>query len=156
VSGPARSNKSRLIHLEARYLPQYALFSLSRGVMAYGISFAFTMVYGYAMARVAGAERVMLRSSIFFKVFPVLGFLRDSCLDWFTCFQIKHRLGNRLGADDFPRARLWNMDVSFYSSLKSCAAGFTSGGSPDQNVLVGTVSSDWIFRLPRTGYFGTA
>ena len=48
------------IHLEARYLPLYALFSLSRGVIAYGISFLFTMVYGYAMARVAGAERVML------------------------------------------------------------------------------------------------
>jgi hypothetical protein len=45
------------IHLEARYLPLYALFSLSRGVIAYGVSFLFTMVYGYAMARVAGAER---------------------------------------------------------------------------------------------------
>ena len=49
-----------VIHLEVRYLPEYALFSLSRGVMAYGVSFVFTMVYGYAMARVAGAERVML------------------------------------------------------------------------------------------------
>jgi hypothetical protein len=30
------------IHLEGRYLPLYALFSLSRGVMAYGVSFLFT------------------------------------------------------------------------------------------------------------------
>jgi len=42
------------LHLEARYLPLYTLFSLSRGVIAYGVSFLFTMVYGYAMARVAG------------------------------------------------------------------------------------------------------
>ena len=40
------------IHLEAHYLPLYALYSLSRGVMAYGVSFLFTMVYGYTMARV--------------------------------------------------------------------------------------------------------
>jgi NitT/TauT family transport system permease protein len=32
------------IHLEARYLPLYTLLSLSRGVMAYGVSFLFTMV----------------------------------------------------------------------------------------------------------------
>src|SRR3954453_21181436 len=37
------------IHLEARYLPLYGLFSLTRGVIAYGISFLFTMVYGYMM-----------------------------------------------------------------------------------------------------------
>jgi hypothetical protein len=54
-SGPLRQVPD--IQLEARYLPLYALFSLSRGVMAFGVSFLFTMVYGYAMARVAGAER---------------------------------------------------------------------------------------------------
>src|SRR5258706_5234743 len=30
------------IHLEARYLPLYTLFSLARGVIAYGVSFLFT------------------------------------------------------------------------------------------------------------------
>ena len=40
------------IHLEARYLPLYALFSLTRGTLAYGVSFLFTMVYGYTIARV--------------------------------------------------------------------------------------------------------
>lgn len=61
------------IHLEARYLPLYALFSLSRGVLAYGVSFLFTMVYGYAMARVAGAERVMLPVLDILQSIPVLG-----------------------------------------------------------------------------------
>ena len=47
-SGPLRPVTE--IHLQARYLPLYALFSLTRGVIAYGVSFVFTMVYGYAMA----------------------------------------------------------------------------------------------------------
>ena len=63
------------IHLEARYLPLYALFSLSRGVIAYGVSFVFTMFYGYAMARVSGAERVMLPVLDILQSIPVLGFL---------------------------------------------------------------------------------
>src|SRR6185503_1966593 len=63
------------IHLEARYLPVYALFSLTRGVLAYGLSFLFTMIYGYAMARVAGAERVMLPALDILQSIPVLGFL---------------------------------------------------------------------------------
>ena len=32
------------IHTEAGYLPLYALFSLTRGLCAYGVSFLFTMV----------------------------------------------------------------------------------------------------------------
>ena len=63
------------IHLEARYLPLYALFSLSRGVIAYGVSFLFTLVYGYAMARVSGAERILLPVLDILQSIPVLGFL---------------------------------------------------------------------------------
>jgi len=44
-SGPLQQVPA--IHLETRYLPQYAFSSLSRGVMAYGVSFVFTMVYGF-------------------------------------------------------------------------------------------------------------
>ena len=81
-----------VIHTEARYLPLYALFSLTRGVFAYGVSFLFTMVSGYAMARVAGAERVMLPALDILQSIPVLMI--------FT-------------------GQAWNMTFSFYSSLKS-------------------------------------
>ena len=54
-SGPLQAIAE--IHLEVRYLPLYALFSLARGVIAYGVSFLFTMVYGYAMARVHSRSR---------------------------------------------------------------------------------------------------
>jgi NitT/TauT family transport system permease protein len=53
-SGPLRPVAE--IHLEPAYLPLYGIFSLARGVVAYGVSFLFTMLYGYAMARVAGAN----------------------------------------------------------------------------------------------------
>lgn len=38
-SGPLRAVSE--LHLEARYLPQYALASLARGVMAYGVLFKY-------------------------------------------------------------------------------------------------------------------
>src|SRR5204862_512700 len=38
------------IHLQCQYLPLYTLFSLTRGVIAYIISFLFTMGYGYVAA----------------------------------------------------------------------------------------------------------
>ena len=75
-SGPLRPVPE--IHLEARYLPLYVLFSLSRGVMAYGVSFLFTTGYGYAMARVTGAERVMLPLLDILHSIPVPGFLANT------------------------------------------------------------------------------
>ena len=89
-----------VIHLEARYLPQYALFSLSRGVMAYGVSFVFTMVYGYAMARVAGAERVMLPVLDILQSIPVLGFLPGFVLGLVHLFPHQN-IGLEIGAAGF-------------------------------------------------------
>src|SRR4051794_8097397 len=63
------------IHLEYKYLPLYTLFSLTRGVIAYVISFFFTMIYGYVAARVRGAERVMVPVLDILQSIPVLGFL---------------------------------------------------------------------------------
>ena len=108
-----------VIHLEARYLPQYALFSLSRGVMAYGVSFAFTMVYGYAMARVAGAERVMLPVLDILQSIPVLGFLPGFVLGLVHLFPHQN-IGLEIASVLMIfTGQVWNMTFSFYSSLKS-------------------------------------
>ena len=107
------------IHLEARYLPLYALFSLSRGVMAYGVSFLFTMVYGYAMARVAGAERVMLPVLDILQSIPVLGFLPGFVLGLVHLFP-RQNLGLEIASVLMIfTGQVWNMTFSFYSSLKS-------------------------------------
>jgi NitT/TauT family transport system permease protein len=107
------------IHLEARYLPLYTLFSLSRGVIAYGVSFLFTMVYGYAMARVAGAERVMLPVLDILQSIPVLGFLPGFVLGLVHLFPHQN-IGLEIASVLMIfTGQVWNMTFSFYSSLKS-------------------------------------
>jgi len=107
------------IHLEARYLPLYALFSLSRGVIAYGVSFVFTMVYGYTMARVAGAERVMLPLLDILQSIPVLGFLPGFVLGLVHLFP-NQNIGLEIASVLMIfTGQVWNMTFSFYSSLKS-------------------------------------
>jgi NitT/TauT family transport system permease protein len=107
------------IHLEARYLPLYALYSLSRGVMAYGVSFLFTMVYGYTMARVAGAERVMLPVLDILQSIPVLGFLPGFVLGLVHLFPHRN-IGLEIASVLMIfTGQVWNMTFSFYSSLKS-------------------------------------
>ena len=116
-SGPLREIPE--IHLEARYLPLYTLFSLSRGVMAYGVSFLFTMVYGYAMARVAGADRVLLPVLDILQSIPVLGFLPGFVLGLVALFP-HHNVGLEIASVLMIfTGQVWNMTFSFYSSLKS-------------------------------------
>lgn len=105
--------------MEARYLPLYALYSLSRGVMAYGVSFLFTMIYGYAMARVAGAERVMLPVLDILQSIPVLGFLPGFVLGLVHLFPHQN-IGLEIASVLMIfTGQVWNMTFSFYSSLKS-------------------------------------
>jgi NitT/TauT family transport system permease protein len=107
------------IHLEARYLPLYTLLSLSRGVIAYGVSFLFTMIYGYAMARVVGAERVMLPVLDILQSIPVLGFLPGFVLGLVYLFP-HHNVGLEIASVLMIfTGQVWNMTFSFYSSLKS-------------------------------------
>ena len=116
-NGPLRQVPE--IHLEARYLPLYTLFSLSRGMIAYGVSFLFTMVYGYAMARVAGAERVMLPVLDILQSLPVLGFLPGFVLGLVYLFP-NQNLGLEIASVLMIfTGQVWNMTFSFYASLKS-------------------------------------
>ena len=107
------------IHLEVRYLPLYALFSLARGVIAYAISFLFTMVYGYTMARVAGAERVMLPVLDILQSIPVLGFLPGFVMGLVHLFPHQNVGLEIASVLMIFTGQVWNMTFSFYSSLKS-------------------------------------
>ncbi|MES2309796.1 MAG: ABC transporter permease subunit [Verrucomicrobiota bacterium] len=108
-----------LIHLEGRYLPLYLLFSLSRGIIAYGISFLFTMIYGYVMARVTGAERFMLPLLDILQSIPVLGFLPGFVLGLVYLFP-QQNIGLEIASILMIfTGQVWNMTFSFYSSLKS-------------------------------------
>jgi NitT/TauT family transport system permease protein len=107
------------IHLEARYLPLYALFSLTRGVIAYCVSFLFTMIYGYAMARAVGAERLMLPLLDILQSIPVLGFLPGIVLGLVHLFPHENVGLEIASVLMIFTGQVWNMTFSFYSSLKS-------------------------------------
>ncbi len=107
------------IHLEARYLPLYALLSLTRGLLAYALSFVFTLAYGYTMARVAGAERVMLPLLDILQSIPVLGFLPGFVLGLVHLFP-RQNFGLEIASVLMIfTGQVWNLTFSFYASLKS-------------------------------------
>lgn len=107
------------IHSEARYLPLYAIFSLARGVCAYGLSFVFTLIYGYAMARIPIAERFLLPILDVLQSIPVLGFLPGFVLSLVHLFPHRN-LGLEIASVLMIfTGQAWNMTFSFYASLKS-------------------------------------
>lgn len=110
------------IHLEPRYLPLYALYSLSRGVSAYGLSLVFTLLYGYAMARIAGAERILGPLLDILQSIPVLGFLPGFVLGLVHLFP-NSNLGLELASVLMIfTGQVWNMTFSFQASLKAVPA----------------------------------
>src|SRR5262249_36563895 len=63
------------IDLSLSALPRYTFFSLCRGFAAFGLSFLFTLSYGYVAARVRGADKLMLPALDILQSIPVLGFM---------------------------------------------------------------------------------
>src|SRR5271157_5408534 len=100
-------------------LPVYAAYSLLRILVAYALSLAFTLVYGYVAAYNAKAERFMIPLLDILQSIPVLSFLPGVMLAMVALFP-HHQLGVELGAILLIfTGQVWNMAFSFYSSLKS-------------------------------------
>ena len=109
------------IHLETKYLPLYTLFSFTRGVLAYGISFVFTLVYGYVMAKSVRAEKILLPVLDILQSIPVLGFLPGLVLSLVRLFPHSN-LGLELASVLMIfTGQVWNMVFAFYASVKSAS-----------------------------------
>src|SRR4051812_32770594 len=107
------------IELGLRHLPYYTLMSLTRGVVAYALSFVFTLIYGYAAARVRSAERVLIPLLDILQSIPVLGFLPGAVLALLHLFP-RSNFGLELASVLMIfTGQVWNMTFSFYNSLKS-------------------------------------
>jgi NitT/TauT family transport system permease protein len=107
------------IDLRARALPLYALYSVLRISIAYFLSLAFTLVYGYVAAYNARAERFMVPLLDVLQSIPVLSFLPGVMLAMVALFPSR-QLGIELGSILLIfTGQVWNMAFSFYSSLKS-------------------------------------
>ncbi|HXY50751.1 MAG TPA: ABC transporter permease subunit [Terriglobales bacterium] len=100
-------------------LPVYAGYSLLRISAAYGLSLAFTLVYGYIAAYNPRAERFMVPLLDVLQSIPVLSFLPGVMLAMVALFPSR-QLGVELGAILLIfTGQVWNMAFSFYASLKS-------------------------------------
>ena len=100
-------------------LPLYAAYSLLRITVAYVLSLAFTLVYGYIAAYNPKAERIMIPLLDILQSIPVLSFLPAVMLAMVALFP-HHQIGVEMGAILLIfTGQVWNMAFSFYSSLKS-------------------------------------
>ena len=87
--------------------------------IAYGLSLAFTLVYGYVAAYNPKAERFMIPLLDVLQSIPVLSFLPGVMLAMVALFPSR-QLGVELGAILLIfTGQVWNMAFSFYASLKS-------------------------------------
>jgi NitT/TauT family transport system permease protein len=101
------------------HLPLYAAYSLLRITIAYILSLAFTLVYGYVAAYNPRAERIMIPLLDILQSIPVLSFLPGVMLAMVALFP-RRQIGVELGAILLIfTGQVWNMAFSFYSSLKS-------------------------------------
>jgi NitT/TauT family transport system permease protein len=116
-TAPARATVE--INLSPWALPVYALYSLSRGLIAYVLSLIFTLVYGYWAAKSAPAERVLVPMLDVLQSIPVLGFMPALVLALVAMFPSSN-VGLELAAVLMIfTGQAWNMTFSFYYSVKS-------------------------------------
>src|SRR5208283_4628212 len=100
-------------------LPAYAGYSLLRITIAYVLSLAFKLVYGYIAAYKARAERFIIPLLDVLQSIPVLSFLPGVMLAMVALFPGR-QLGVEAGAILLIfTGQVWNMAFSFYASLKS-------------------------------------
>jgi NitT/TauT family transport system permease protein len=102
-----------------RALPLYALYSLVRIAVAYGLSLGFALLYGYVAASSRRAEIFMIPLLDILQSIPVLSFLPGVMLAMVAIFP--HRqFGVELGSILLIfTGQVWNIAFSFYSSLKT-------------------------------------
>jgi NitT/TauT family transport system permease protein len=99
-------------------LPAYATYSLVRLAIAYGLSLAFAVCYGYIAAYYEKAERIMLPLLDVLQSIPVLSFLPGVMLAMVALFP-RSQIGVELGSILLIfTSQAWNIAFSFYSSLK--------------------------------------
>jgi len=115
--GPAHPQAH--ISQNPRDLPLYALYSLVRIGIAYALSLAFALAYGYIAASSRRAEIFMVPLLDILQSIPVLSFLPGVMLAMVAIFP-HSQLGVELGCILLIfTGQVWNIAFSFYSSLKS-------------------------------------
>ena len=107
------------ISLSPSVLPKYAMYSVLRIAISYGISLFVAIVSGYAAAYNPRVERFLIPVLDTLQSIPVLSFLPAVMASMVALFPTR-QLGLELGSILLIfTGQVWNMAFSFYSSLKS-------------------------------------
>jgi NitT/TauT family transport system permease protein len=107
------------IHLEPWYLPQYTFFSLVRGILAYFVSLAFTLVYGYWAAKDLLAQKVLIPLLDILQSIPVLGFMPGLVYALAILFPTNNFGLELASVLMIFTGQAWNMTFSFFQSVRS-------------------------------------
>jgi NitT/TauT family transport system permease protein len=100
-------------------LPVYAFYSMVRMAIAYALSLAFAIAYGYIAAYNPRIEPWMVAVLDILQSIPVLSFLPPVVLAMVSLIP-GHQLGIEMGVILLIfTGQVWNLAFSFYSSLKS-------------------------------------
>ena len=100
-------------------LPGYAFDSLLRIAVAYVFSLVFAIAYGYAAARSAAAERILIPLLDVLQSIPVLSFLPPVMLAMVALFPSR-QAGLELGSILLIfTGQVWNIAFSMYASLRA-------------------------------------
>ena len=107
------------ISLSPRALPLYAFYSVVRIGLAYLLSLAFAVGYGYLAAHSPRLEPLMVAGLDIGQSIPVLSFLPGVMLAMVALFPTR-QIGVEMGAILLIfTGEVWNMAFSFYSSTKA-------------------------------------
>ncbi len=117
------------IDLSPWALPRYTFFSMMRGLAAYVISLAFTLVYAFWAAKDKRAEKLLIPILDILQSIPVLGFMPGVVLALVGLFPHSN-LGLELAAVIMIfTGQAWNMTFSLYHSFKSVPQEFHEAGT---------------------------
>ena len=107
------------ISLSPRALPLYAACSLLRMALAYLLSLAFALPYGYLAATRPRLERFMIPVLDILQAIPVLSFLPGVVLAMVALFP-RREIGIELASIVLIfTGQVWNLAFSCYASVKS-------------------------------------
>jgi NitT/TauT family transport system permease protein len=115
----SKYQQTLVIDLSFWALPRYTILSLGRGIAAYILSLAFTLIYGTIAAHNHRAEKVMIPALDVLQSIPVLSFLPGLVLAMVALFPTRE-IGLELACViTIFTAQVWNMTFSFYGSIRS-------------------------------------
>ncbi len=107
------------IDLTLDHLPKYAFFSLSRVLLAYAVSFVFSLIWGYWAAKDHKAEKVLIPLLDVLQSIPILGFMPGLVLVLVACFPLTNE-GLELAAILMIfTSQAWNMAFGVYHSIRT-------------------------------------